>query len=433
MFLRLFVLSLLLLSLLLGTEDLDTSFGYKGKATTMCGGEDNGANSIAIQSDGKIVVAGYSDPGGFLVFAVARFDINGTLDNTFDSDGRVKTKIGFHGDAAYGVAIQSDGKIVVAGASNNGTDLDFAVVRYNINGALDSSFSSDGIVTTNIGNDDNAYSVAIQNNGKIVVAGSSYDGSDYNFALLRYNANGTLDSSFSSDGIVTTDVGPYGDTAYSVAIQSDGKIVVAGVSNNGTDLDFAVVRYNINGTLDSTFRSNGIVTTDVGGNSSTAYSVAIQSDGKIVVAGKSHNGNNNDFAVVRYNINGTLDTSFSSDGVVITDISYKDEVAHGIAIQNNGKIVMGGSIGNSDIVVARYNSDGILDSSFSSDGIIITDFGSRELGEAIAIQSDGKIIVAGKTILVLPDLIMQSCAIVRYNRDGSGVAIMSPTYYLLFH
>jgi uncharacterized delta-60 repeat protein len=180
-------------------------------------------------------------------------------------------------------------------------------------GDLDTTFDSDGKVTTAIGASDNeAYSVAIQSDGKIVAAGSSKNGSNYDFALARYNTDGTLDTNFGTGGKVITAIGSSTDVAESVAIQSDGKIVAAGFSNNGSNNDFALVRYNTNGTLDTTFDSDGKVTTAIGSANDAAYSVAIQSDGKIVAAGFSNNGSNNDFALVRYNTNGSLDTSFGT-------------------------------------------------------------------------------------------------------------------------
>ena len=226
---------------------------------------------------------------------------DGDLDTTFDSDGKVTTAIGSGTDRAFSVAIQSDGKIVVAGLSNNGSNDDFALVRYNTDGTLDTNFDSDGKVTTAIGSgNEQALSVAIQSDGKIVAAGRSSNGSNDDFALVRYNTDGTLDTTFDSDGKVTTAIGSGTETAYSVAIQSDGKIVAAGFSFNGSNNDVALVRYNTDGTLDTNFDSDGKVTTDIGSYNDYARSVAIQSDGKIVVAGFSNNGSNDDFALVRY-------------------------------------------------------------------------------------------------------------------------------------
>ena len=216
---------------------------------------------------------------------------NGSLDTSFDTEGKVTTALGSAGNGAQSVAIQSDGKIVVAGSSNDNdvSGDDFALARYNTDGSLDTSFDTDGKVTTAIGSsNDRAYSVAIQSNGKIVVAGNSSNGG-FNtvFALARYNTDGSLDTSFDTDGKITTAIGSATDTAYSVAIQSDGKIVAAGYSYNGSNNDFALARYNTDGSLDTSFDTDGKITTAIGLEADLAQSVAIQSDGKIVAAGSS--------------------------------------------------------------------------------------------------------------------------------------------------
>ena len=227
----------------------------------------------------------------------------GELDTTFDTDGKVTTSIGSGDDYVNSVVLQSDGKIVAAGYSYNGSNYDFAIVRYNTDGSLDTTFDTDGKVTTPIASgDDRAYSVVLQSDGKIVAAGYSYNGSDNDFAIVRYNTDGSLDTTFDTDGKVTTPIGSRSDTAYGVVLQSDGKIVAAGYSFNGSDNDFAIVRYNTNGSLDTTFGTGGKVTTPIGSGNEEANSVVLQSDGKIVVAGSSVNGSNYDFAVVRYTI-----------------------------------------------------------------------------------------------------------------------------------
>ena len=274
---------------------LDSSFGSDGKVITVFGTSNESANSIAIQSNGKIVVAGSSSNGTNNEFTVTRYNTDGSLDSSFDSDGKVTTTIGSNADA-FSVAIQSDGKIVLAGNAIIGGRDEIAVARYNTDGSLDSSFDSDGKVTTTIGEADYAASVVVQSDGKIVVAGSSATGGDSNFALIRFNTDGSLDSSFDP---AVTPIGSANDEAYSVAIQSNGKIVVAGYSDNGAQRVFAVARYNTDGSLDSSFDSDGKVTTAIG-SGDFAFSAAIQSDGKIVVVGSSNNGSDDDFAILRY-------------------------------------------------------------------------------------------------------------------------------------
>ncbi len=294
---------------------LDTSFDVDGRVFTDMG-KNESAQSVAIQKDGKIVVAGYSTINNSVDFALVRYESNGSLDSEFGTDGKVFTDMDAGAkDKAYGVAIDSDGKIVVAGyiERTNG-DTDFAMVRYNSNGTLDHSFGENntGKVITKIqdnGTDwyDYAYSVAIQSDNKIVIAGQSGYGPVDNFALLRYNKNGTLDTSFGANhnGIVIVSAGGYGDTARSVTIQSDGKIIAGGESYDGQSFDFALVRLNADGTLDTSFGRNGKVTTGIM-NGDAAQCIAIQRDGKVVALGYTDNGFNKDFALVRYRIFMTL-------------------------------------------------------------------------------------------------------------------------------
>ncbi|MEH1968191.1 putative Ig domain-containing protein [Nostoc sp.] len=360
---------------------LDASFDSDGKVITDIGsGTSDTARSVVIQTDGKILVAGVSSSN----FAVVRYNSDGTLDTSFDSDGKVITDIGSKtSDTGRSIALQADGKILVAGVSSS----NFAVVRYNSNGSLDTDFNTTGKVTTDIGDgtNDNAYSVTLQGDGKIIVAGVSIN----NFALVRYDSNGSLDTSFGSNGIVTTDIGSKTtDTAYSVSVQADGKILVAGSSSS----NFALVRYNSNGSLDTDFNITGKVITNLG-STDIAYSVTVQADGKIILAGRR----GSDFALARYNINGSLDTSFGSGGKVITDIgSATSDIAYSVSVQADGKILVAGSSSN-NFALVRYNSNGSLDTDFNTTGKVITDIGTKSTDNAYALtqQADGKIIVAG--------------------------------------
>ena len=329
--------------------DLDPTFGNGGKLIDgFLVSSGDGANGIAVQADGKIVAAGRSSGPSFSDvpdFALIRYNPDGSLDTSFGNGGKVVTPIGTSGDFASSVAIQPDGKIVAAGGSNNGSNDDFALVRYNTDGSLDTTFDSDGKVTTPIGTfDDLAYAVAIQPDGKIVAAGYSSIGSNVAFALARYNPDGTLDITFDSDGKVITPIGTSGDQAGDVVIQQDGKIVAAGTSSNGSNNDFALVRYNPDGSLDTSFDSDGKVTTPVGVSSAAADAVVLQADGKIVALGTGHNGSTTDFALVRYNQDGSLDTTFDFDGKVTTSGAGGDSAdsAYAVAIQQDGKIVAAG-------------------------------------------------------------------------------------------
>ena len=388
-----------------------------GKVVTNFGGNDY-ALSGTVQPDGKIVVAGYSSNGSENDIALVRYNADGSLDTSFGNDGSVTTSLGASNDVGQSVAVQADGKIIVAGYSENGSDYDFALVRYNTDGSLDTSFGSGGIVTTQVAGDDVGLSVVIQPDGKLVVSGYGGFHPDQNFALVRYNADGSLDASFGSGGKVTTSVLPSDDVGYSVIVQPDGKLVVAGRTYNGSNNDFALVRYNADGSLDAGFGDSGIVTTLVGSSHEEGYSVAIQPDGKLVVSGYSRIGSNEDFALVRYNTDGSLDTSFGSGGVVTTAVGASRDGGLNVAIQPDGKLVVAGySLGSTyDFALVRYNADGSLDTSFGSGGIVTTEVGtSDDLGYSVTIQPDGKLVVTGYSSNGLD----ADFAVVRYNADGS--------------
>ncbi|MBI5778897.1 MAG: hypothetical protein HZA49_05520 [Planctomycetes bacterium] len=286
---------------LYSTGVLDTTFDTDGVVTTTIGSGGDYAQAIALQTDGKILVAGYAFNGLDNNIALARYNVNGSLDTAFDTDGVVITAIGSDDGYASAVAVQTDGKIVVAGYVSNGANNDFALARYTITGTLDTAFDTDGIVTTTIGSsNDYAYALALQADGKMVVAGNAWNGANDNFTLARYNTNGSLDTTFDTDGIVTTTIGSSDCYAQAITLQADGKILVAGYAYNGADNDFALARYTITGTLDTTFGISGVVTTTIGSSNDYAYALALQADGKIVVAGYVYNGVNYDFALARY-------------------------------------------------------------------------------------------------------------------------------------
>ena len=365
-----------------GDGSLDATFGSGGKVITSVTVGDSG-KSVVVQSNGKIVVAG----DGFGDIELVRYNVDGSLDVSFDSDGKVVTDVGFN-DSGNAVALQNDGKIVVAGTTGTPTT-DFAIVRYSTDGSLDPSFGTGGIVTTSIGRNDDAKSVVIQSDGKIVVAGTS----DSDFVVVRYTSSGVLDSGFGTGGKVTTDIGSStNDSANSVAIQSDGAIVVAGTSSS----NFAVVRYASTGALDNTFDTDGKLTTDIGSSTNdSANSVAIQSDGAIVVAGTDLN----DFALVRYTSTGALDNTFDTDGKLTTDIgSSTNDSANSVAIQSDGAIVVAGTSAN-DFAIVRYTSAGALDTGFGTGGKVTTDIGTStfDSAQSLVIQADSKIVVAGRS------------------------------------
>lgn len=375
---------------------LDPTFGNGGKVTTSFGGRGDEGHSVVMQRDGKLVVAGSTTKLDETTdFALVRYNSNGTRDRTFGTGGKVTTSFGDF-DFVGALVLQSEGKIVAAGVTIVNASPNFAVARYNSNGTLDPSFGTGGKVITGFGGDAQAFATAAQADGKVVVAGYAHINGGFNFALARYNSNGTLDGSFGAGGRKTIPFGPVSVAqANALAIQRDGKIVVAGASNITTAPDFALARLNTDGSLDTTFGNGGQVVTNFGGVDE-AFAVALQTDGKIVAAGVT----GSDFALARYSSNGTLDATFGSSGTVTTDFAGSNDVVLGVAIRSDGKIVAAGRAFVSariDFAVARYNNDGTLDSGFGVGGKTTTHFagGSTDQASSVAIQPDGKTVVAG--------------------------------------
>ena len=318
----------------------------------------------------------------------------GDLDPNFGMGGQLTTDVMRSTDIANAVAIQADGKLVVVGQTYQNNDYsgeDFVVTRYKRNGRLDATFGSGGKVTTDFpGLAAVPSAVAIQSDGKIVVAGGAFQLFTFagNFELVRYNTDGSLDTSFGNGGIVTTTF-PEGSYAFDVAVQPDGKIIAAGTlfvnfdPGDQSDTNFALARYNSDGTLDTTFGNGGTVNTDFFGREDDAFSVLIQPDGKIVAVGSANDpANFYDFAAVRYLSNGTVDTSFGVGGKVSTDFGARNfDRAHSAALQADGKIVAAGFAisrngGVQNFAVARYTANGLLDTTFGNGGKTQISFGS---------------------------------------------------------
>jgi len=317
------------------------------------------------------------------------------------------------------VALQSDGKILVSGTVSGGSICDFALVRYNTDGSLDASFGNLGRVITPIGSGDDAMRhLVLQADGKIVVSGVTYNASGSDFALVRYHGeDGRLDTSFNGTGKVITSIGPSYDSAGVVALQSDGKLVVAGDTSNGGQSDFAVVRYVTNGSLDTSFGGTGKIVTNLGGNEQVT-NLAVQADGKIIVVGISRKAaNTSEIAIVRYLADGSLDLAFNGTGTVFTQIGVLDAPT-GVAVQPDGKLVVGGFSSHTEdassaFVLVRYHPNGSLDLSFGAAGTgkVITSIGSFSVCSSIALQSDGKIVAAGHSV--------DRFALARYLADGN--------------
>jgi uncharacterized delta-60 repeat protein len=392
---------------------LDPTFGNGGKVWLDVGTWHNEAYAVAVQPDGKIIVAGNNrntDPDAIVM---ARYTISGALDTTFGNGGVVVKTLGEESCNIRAIALQPDGKILLAGAkyvelSGN----DFLVARFKTDGTLDSSFDGDGWTTTHFTHHNSARAIAVQADGKIVAVGQCnrpVDVYEADFAIARYTADGSPDATFDGDGKIIT---PFRASAlaYAVAVQPDGKIIVAGdsrLSAHEGSADFSMIRYNPDGSFDSTFGTAGkVVTVFEGNRHSSARGMAILPNGQILLGGEYVTSwQHADFALARYHSDGSLDTSFGSNGRVITDFSGRHDYigeTHSLAVQPNGKIILAGSIwqagDNHDFAIARYTPNGALDPSFGNGGKAITDFGSfGDVITAVTLQADGRIIVAGKT------------------------------------
>ncbi len=363
----------------------DHTFGKEGKATVDFKGAADHANTIAIQADGKILIAGYTKSKD-KDFAIARFMPNGSLDLSFGDKGRVVTDFKTYqfprsgeeslqeemfgsksDDVVNDIDIRSDGRIIVAGYATGGVVRKFALAQYLPNGSPDLAFGKSGKLVHRVGLfDEEIKSIMVQPDGKVVAAGSSeynYPGKSY-FLLTRYLEDGKLDKTFGDAGSVVTAIGQRENVIAAATLQNDGKIVVAGHSSSLLGgYDFAVARYKANGALDTAFGEEGSVLKSLGGNSSQATGVSIQADGKIVVAGTVTAGFTQQVALMRLNHKGKIDADFGSAGVLNSRslTTRNQDQAHAVALQADGSIVVVGQSQNegygSDCAMIRYSAE----------------------------------------------------------------------------
>ncbi len=340
------------------TGQPDGSFGTGGIVTTDVAGGYDCARAIAVQSDGAIVAAGHSHNGANNDVSLVRYTANGQLDTTFDSDGKLTVDVSSGWDFGYAVTLDPSGRIVVAGSSSNGSDQDITILRFLSSGALDTSFDTDGkLVIPSAAGDDEAFSVAIYS-GKIAVGGYSYDG-DHDFVVVRCDGAGTLDSDFGTGGVARAG-GPHTDYARAMVAAADGKITLGGEINNGSNTDFAVARFTEDGSLDASFGTAGIGTADFDTTPDLGQSLAVQSDGKLLVGGVVYHGGSRYISVARFTAQGAVDTEFAG-GIVKTSLQTHDntDMRAPVAVQGDGKILLAGSVcpesDDYDFVVVRLN------------------------------------------------------------------------------
>ncbi len=398
--------------------DLDPSFGRGGQMLTDFDASTDIAHAVALQADGHVVVGGTTYRGNDFStedFAIARYRADGTLDPSFGRKGRVTTD--FPGLAAQvsAMVVQPDGKIVVCGGAYPLFAFagESVLARYNVDGTLDAGFGNGGIVLVPsfLGHASYASALALQPDGKIVTAGTVYTAFDFDenvsntdFAIARYNADGTPDASFGHGGQVLTDFGGLSDDALAVLVQPDGRIVAVGSAlTRATYYDFALARYTAAGQLDTTFGTGGRVRTDFGQQAfDRARAAALQPDGRIVAAGFaiSPDGGTENFAVVRYRADGSLDPAFGTGGLRQVTFGSCCQMANAVLLQPDGRIVLAGypdsESSDSDFTLARLMPNGKLDASYGTGGRVRTSFGDLNGGaNAAALQPDGKVVAVG--------------------------------------
>ncbi|ARN22754.1 hypothetical protein [Piscinibacter gummiphilus] len=382
--------------------DVDTSFGG-GTLVTPGGLTDDDVRGVAVQADGKAVVAGFgvATVATGTDFLLVRHLRDGGLDPGFGNGGRVATAFGNAGrsDEAQAVAVQPDGKILVAGSSDQGaTGYDFALARYNTDGSLDTTFGNGGRVTTSFGaGADKACALLLQPDGRIVLAGDSSQGANgSDFALARYHSDGSLDTGFGTGGKVLTAIGSDGarETVYALALQTVGGVPrLVAVGGEG---DFIAAAYRADGSVDTTFGTAGIVRGLFGSVTGAARGVVVTTDNRLVLAGHR----DHDFAAVRLLPAGGLDTGFGTGGRAVIAVSADNwDESTALVQQTDGKLLLGGwtYTGNSssaDTVLVRLNADGRADTAFGPGGIRTTAVATgtkTDAGRALVLQPDDRV------------------------------------------
>jgi uncharacterized delta-60 repeat protein len=387
-------------------------FNSAGKVITyFTSGLSGTAFASALQPDGKLVIVGMKREIGanYYMVELIRLDRNGLPDSTFGNAGSVLSDFSSGSDVARDVAILPDGHILIT-ASIAGSPA-YILALYAQDGHLETSFGTNGVIPVDFGSD-----IAIQPDGKILLSG----GQSNQIGLARYNPDGSLDGSFGNNGVVLTAMStPPNDTATDLAVESDGKIALAGFTFNDFNTSFIALRYDSDGALDTSFGGTGIVQTAMSSWDEESFGVLVQADNKMILFGGIQTLSTTGFELVRYNLDGSLDSTFGNNGKVSTSFGNNlSTVAVSGTLQPDGKILLAGPVywNNNDFAVARYNPDGSLDTTFGTGGLVRTDlYGSDILNGGINLQPDGKIVAVGSVNTSEGD----SFAAVRYNSDGS--------------
>ena len=386
---------------------LDPTFGGDGLVNTLFGSADYG-RAVVVQPDGRAVVGG---AGSFALqndFCLARYMPDGSLDNSFNGIGRVATDLFDYDDAVYAIALQPDGKIVAAGSSNVGLFQGIGIARYNANGTLDTDFAGGvgylRIEVENLASTDAAYAVAVQDDGHILIAGSSNNGmGTTRLLVMRFNTDGTLDTGFDGDGMLVTNVGSGNDVAYAIHTYSDGTFLVGGTAAIFSSFQFMVAKITSTGAFDTNFGSNGSTVVPVGGNNfDQAYNMTVLNDGRIVLVGASLGASNLLPAMAAFNTDGTPWTTFGANGSVIFSMAAPgDYQLFDALVQPDNRIVAVGQHtegGYHKFFVMRTYPNAIPDPTFGTNGLVeFTFFTVFDEAYSCAWDPSGKIVVAGTT------------------------------------
>lgn len=428
--------------------DLDTTFSTDGRQTSSLGANLNVTDAVE-QPDGKIVVVGRIGSGLATKALVARYTAAGVLDPTFGTGGKVTAFAGTGTTQATGVALQPDGKILICGTASISTS-DFFVMRFHANGTLDTTFDTDGKVMTDFGDSESVYDIALAPSGKIIVVGYTEVSGGGDYAIACYNSNGSPDTGFDTDGKVIVSFSANFDAAEAVAVLPDGRMMVAGYSSNGTDFDFSLLRLLANGALDTAFDTDGRVVTDFSGRDDRGHAMCVQPNGDIIVAGESvvtelpAMTEVPQVALARYRwVNGALDATFGTGGKFLaTTIASEGCAAKSVALQPDGKILVGGYAVEADpnnrdqFLTLRFTVGGSLDPTFSGDGIALDLFGFTDLnagcsGSAVLWQGSGRILTVGEARA--SNSATPTIALVRYQGEPVGdLSVETPALTFLW-
>gem|GEM_PF-664858 len=384
----------------------DTTFGAGGAALAdgSAAGLDDGARDLAVLADGRLLTAGYAEGGGGRAFCVSRFLSGGALDITFGGNGAVLTPVGPTDAEAFALAVQSDGNVLAVGRARNAAGNDeWALVRYTPEGDLDGGFGTGGIVTTDLSSStDVAYGLVLQWwDQRPVVVGVRHNGSDYDMAVTRYNPDGSVDPTYGTAGTTVVALNASADdVALGAAIQPDGKVVLAGRTAVGGRQVLAAVRLTALGALDPTFGAGGAVTLAAGTGDAGATAVAVQPDGRVVLVGTAVNGAAGlDLAAARWSASGTPDASFGTGGLALLDVAGADDRASDLAVQADGRLLLAGSTvsaGRRIMLLSGLTAGGGLDPGFGHVPLAVGDAGGDAEAYGVALAPGGKIVAAGK-------------------------------------